>query len=397
MRFIKFSMAFLALFFCFHNLALSKEWKLNNGWTLIEESMPIEVYLAQVCASWSATVFAPGEESSCSVFGNLYIVDLMGRRIFYETGASGTREQFDLRAEILSNALLSGGYERLEELRNDMERRATKAQAAVAAEKSRKDYLAAYANATTLSLLNDFESRYRGNDPDSLIEKLAPRRNELQYKQYRDDFSNAKTSGELSRFISAYERDDRDRLIPEAKKRYSAALVSEEKIRETASSQEKARQDELANALSRMTKENKRNNSHSGTFTIDTSVYFAHKQGLGKARLFLSHQPFDWGKLDPIEFKKAMQNVCEDSTTSKCDDVGNKSTDWRKGQLVELNNIGGGYVYFAAWKEIVVNGKPLIAFCNPGYGGYGINCSRERKDSFVSTESLPKAPPPAKW
>lgn len=137
--------------------------------------------------------------------------------------------------------------------------------------------------------------------------------------------------------------------------------------------------------------------SASCALTIDTSVYFAHKSGNGRAHLFLSHQPFEWGELDPKEFKTAMQDICSESMAKNCSDVGPKATGWKKGQLVEQNSMGGGDVYFATWKEITVDGKVVIAFCNPGYGGYGITCSTERKDSFLSTESLPKAPPPAKW
>lgn len=190
---------------------------------------------AIICHFWNATIFAPGEKPSCFI-GTVFAADLMKREIYYALDGEGqgmSRSSSDrqLTRDVLINSLKGEGVERLESIRAAQIAANDAAKEKAAAEEARATYFGAFQAATTLERIKGFETRYAQNDPDGLIEKLGPRRGELQYKQYRDEFSQAKSSSELSRFISTYEQSDQDKLVPEAKKRLVATLQADEKAR----------------------------------------------------------------------------------------------------------------------------------------------------------------------
>lgn len=79
-------------------------------------------------------------------------------------------------------------------------------------------YRTAFDNATTLTDIQAFETRYASNDPDGLIPKLAERKRSLQVQEYRQRFDVMQTENEIEEFIADYANDDPDNKLPQARR-----------------------------------------------------------------------------------------------------------------------------------------------------------------------------------
>jgi len=93
-------------------------------------------------------------------------------------------------------------------------------------------YKAAYADATTLEKIVEFERRYSGSDKDSLIAALQPRKRQLLRDQYLMAFDTAKSPSDFTAFITRYAQDDPDGLVPRARQRLAIAQGKERVLRE---------------------------------------------------------------------------------------------------------------------------------------------------------------------
>lgn len=104
--------------------------------------------------------------------------------------------------------------------------------------KELEQYRSGFANANSVSELNELIEKYASNDPDKLIPLakkkliLAEKREAAETKArelqtYRDSFKNARSSIDFNNFINTYYGKDPDKLIPKAEKMKSAALIRE--------------------------------------------------------------------------------------------------------------------------------------------------------------------------
>lgn len=226
--------------FWFNSLTYAQDWNFGNGWSLIDTRAytpegdgkePVNIcYFSDV-----ATIFATGEEISCPN-GTIFVVDLYNQEIFYAKWVRSwqwgnfTTESRSL-ALGLNNGLYKSGYKRFEILRDEQIKRRAAAHAAgevAAAEKARQDYLSAYEAAKSLPLINEFETRYAGNDPDGLIPKLASLKSQLEHQDYFDSLAQADTADKLAAFIAKYENNDPSGIVPAAKKRLSQLQKQEQ-------------------------------------------------------------------------------------------------------------------------------------------------------------------------
>lgn len=128
--------------------------------------------------------------------------------------------------------------------------------------------------------------------------------------------------------------------------------------------------------------------ANAATITIDPAEYFAHKQGLGNSHLFLSKQPCPITKDKEVldNFKTKIEQYCSVIGGTPCPQPSKSfSLGWKKAMIADSGMLTG-----ACWKEVKIEGVKQVALCNqfPWY-----NCSIEYKKSFVSTDSLPSAPP----
>lgn len=206
---------------------------------------------AWICHLWGVTIFAPGEAPSCMI-GTLFSVDLDAREIRYqngsETGLPRNKADRDLNRRTLINALEGEGVSKLEELRANLMFEQKKQSAQAEADRVRASYLADFEGANALSKIQAFETKYRENDPDALIPKLAPQKEKLRYEAYRSTYANSKTSADMSKFVSDYATYDPDRLVGEAKKKVAQLQKQEqlEQQRLEKQHQDEQRQNELA-------------------------------------------------------------------------------------------------------------------------------------------------------
>ncbi|MGC4397631.1 hypothetical protein [Hydrogenophaga sp. T2] len=88
------------------------------------------------------------------------------------------------------------------------------------AEQQRAQYLADFQNAKgSLIALRAFEQKYRGDDPDRLIEQLADVRRELQLQEYRDRYAQVNSTSSMLAFIEDYRDNDPEGKVPGVRRR----------------------------------------------------------------------------------------------------------------------------------------------------------------------------------
>ncbi len=187
--------------------------------------------MAAVCTFWNASVYAPGEQESCKI-GTLYFVDLASRTFFYgDAGPRGWQQGGQNKAIAWSattgNLTSKGGFDKLEQFRDELLARQAAAEAKARAERERQDYVYEYASANTLDAIARFEKKYADNDPDGDIGKLAGVKRRLQQQAYHDGFANADTAEKLQQFIDAYKDNDPENLVPEARKKLAQDRATE--------------------------------------------------------------------------------------------------------------------------------------------------------------------------
>ena len=92
-----------------------------------------------------------------------------------------------------------------------------------AARKEREQYLQAFTAANTLAAIANFETKYNGNDPDNLINTLAPKKIALQRARQRELYASAKTANDYASLISEFSMNDLEGLLPLAKTKLADA------------------------------------------------------------------------------------------------------------------------------------------------------------------------------
>lgn len=150
---------------------------------------------------------------------------------FVQSNESPNYRNFSSRA-VGSIGEEAGVFVTLDKMRADKQ--------AEASRKEREAYLRAFEEATTLDAVEQFEKRYQGQDPDGLINILAPKKEALQRAQQRDQFASAKSAKDFSAFIAAYGTNDLEGLVPSAKTK-----LAESERREAIQSEALKKQNEL--------------------------------------------------------------------------------------------------------------------------------------------------------
>lgn len=86
-------------------------------------------------------------------------------------------------------------------------------------EESRKAYKTAFEKANSLETIEAFEQKYRGNDPENLIGRLASTKRDFQVEEYRKRYENLQSIQDMQRFITDYQSDDPDGRLPDVNQR----------------------------------------------------------------------------------------------------------------------------------------------------------------------------------
>jgi len=117
------------------------------------------------------------------------------------------------------------------------------------AEQQRNQYLADFQNAKgSLIALRAFEQKYRGDDPDRLIEQLVDVKRELQLQEYRDRYAQVNSTSSMLAFIEDYRDNDPEGKVPGVRRRLDVEMQRQRELEavETKRKEAEALQSQLA-------------------------------------------------------------------------------------------------------------------------------------------------------